>query len=401
VTNAPEFASVLINTRENWQMRVSAALVALALIGIMATATEANAQRSNKSKSAASPIATPAPTPTPEPVPPERTFYGDELRPRSASLSWDAFIDVKASAPGKRAFGADRGVTLNDAAIYLTRATSAGLVHVDLPFFSRLDNPATIGSQPNAFRFAERKAQAFVEVRLEEFALRLGQYDTFFGFEAMDSRDRLFADAGILRANLLPRTHSGFQVAYRLEQIKIIGQIANPNGAGRIQEKENPEFGLHVRYRGLTGFGAVGFTMNETSEFVQNRTNMILDFVGGTQLDRFGLEGEFLLKKSQEESKTGTAIGLMGVYAHTPELSIGARFEMAKDIEVKDLERHLTGGALGGFAETINHFAIGPSYLLAPDFVLRVDVTRTSLRLQNWSEEQSIFGLSVSLVANL
>jgi hypothetical protein len=382
-------------------MRKTAVLVTFALIGSMAAVSTAVAQKSKNSKSAANPFVSPAPTPAPEALAPERAYHGDERAPRDAAFSWDAFIDVKATAPGKRAFGANRGVTLNDAAIYLTRVSPAGLIHVDLPFYSHLDNPVPIGSQPNAFRFAERKAQAFVEIRQEEFSFRLGQYDTFFGFEPMDSRERHFADAGILRANLLPRTHSGFQMGHGFDRIRIVGQIANPNGSGRILEKENPEFGFHVRYRGPAGMGAVGFTLNEISEFVQNRTNMILDFVAGTQIDRFALDCEFLLKKSQEEAKTGTAFGLMGAYNHSPKLEIGVRFETAQDIEIRDLERHLSGGAVGGFAESIHHFAIGPSYILAPEFVLRADLTRTNLRLRNWTEEQSIFGFAFSIVASL
>lgn len=309
---------------------------------------------------------------------------GNDIR---NGLEFEAFIDVQARVADDKAI-ADRGVTLNDAALYLAKDFGGIDAVIDLPFATDLG-----GS--NDLTFAQDQAQAHFGVTRGTLTGKLGQYDTFYGIESNDSKDRFFADAGAIKAHLLPFTHTGVVVSYNAAPFLFRGQIANPNGRGTLGDN-NPAFGGQILYEIPTrAFGAVGLLINEAKGDGENKTNLLINVVGGFRSDQFRVEGEFDIKETQGFDTTAQGFGVFAAYQHASDLGFGGRFEYLKDPVV--------GGIGGTLADTVYQLSVGPSYQYTPDLTLRGDLSIGDIDYPSDSgiEDLTSYGVMVSVVAEL
>lgn len=304
-------------------------------------------------------------------------------------LRMEAFIDPEVRISSKDSLfnggiTPTRGFLLNDAAIYVSKDIGKASAFIDLPFF-------TSDSASNNFTFAQQRAQAYLTFDVAAVAVKFGQFDSPFGVEANDSRDRFFADMGIVRQYVLPKTYTGAQVNYVLEQstkMTFRGQVSNPKDRGTMGA-ENPEFGGQFRLDGNNFYGAFGLSMHESKAAATDKTNMLLDIMGGWRQDKLRIDGEFDITKVAGSSKTGNAFYVFAGYETSPELTLGGRFEYAKDVIV---------GA--NLFENAFAFNFGPSYKYAEDLTLRADVSFGSFKPANVSEE-SVFSVGGSAVFTL
>ena len=308
---------------------------------------------------------------------------------RGGQLNWDAFLDVEARWPNRNDLD-DRGFSVNDGALYVSKDISKGSILLDLPFYSTLSN------SDNNFSFATRRAQAVVAFTFGSVVTKLGQYDTFLGIEPNDSRDRFFANGGIIESYLLPQTHTGFQAAFQSDQFILRGQITDPSVAGNssnTMDNTNPEFGVQAQANMGGGYGALGLTLNEGKNATGNSQNMIVDVKGGGVFDKFRLDAEFLLTKVQLVDKTGNTFGVYGSYLYDDALSFGGRVEFGKDVTIA-----IAPGP--GTLDSVTHFAAGPSYRLDQDLTVRGDFSFLDVK-PPVGDSTTIFGLTISMVATL
>lgn len=314
-------------------------------------------------------------------------------------LRFEAFVDANARLTSKEdlfngAAVPERGFLINDAALYVSKEFGNNTAFIDLPFNSSNDRAGATSAPNSGFLFAVDKAQAYLAHDRGSLVFKFGQYDTFYGVEANDSRDRFFTEEGLVKHYILPSTHTGVQGAFIVDnaQTKLTfrGQIANPNGQGLLG-KDNPEFGLQGRVDAGPIYGAFGLSIHESKTAATDKTGMLIDVMGGFAADKLRIEAEFDNKKTPGVSKSTTAFLVLGSFAIDDTLGLGGRFEYAKDVAV---------GANNGF-ETLMGFAFGPSYKMAEDLTLRGDVNFTSAKPVGGASEESFFGVTFSAVATL
>lgn len=326
---------------------------------------------------------------------------------RRSALNWDAFIDAQLLVTDKD-YAANKGFTLNDAAIYLSKDFSRGTAVVDLPFFSA-NGAGNGGYANNVFSFATQKAQAYVHLNYGQLGVRLGQYDSFFGLEANDSVARFFADQGLMKSSgLVPLTHTGAQIVFGADRLTIRGQVANANSAGSMQGGTDPEVGGQLRFDANNAFGAVGFEYGTYrvpgNPAVQDQsTNLLIEVMGGVAVNRFNIGAQADFRKLAGVSglggaagadKTALGIGVLGAFEVNSELSLGGRLDYLKDTNF--LMSPFTSA--NTLVDSAFLLSVGPSFKLENDLTLRGDLSVAQAKVAN-ADDRTLLGATLSLVA--
>lgn len=296
-------------------------------------------------------------------------------------LKFEAFLEPQLTFTNKDT-NTSRGFQLNDAALYVSKDFGNGLsAMIDLPF-----------GQPDgtAIAFGSGRQQAFFLLNRNNWLVHFGEFDTFFGIELNDSRDRFFADAGGLKTWFLPVTHQGVAVGYGIDKVLLRGIVANPPATNNMANN-NPAFGFQARYEHSEEFyGSFGLLLHDNKAAATDKNDMTVDLMAGTRQGQFKLDGEIVHRKFAGFSKSSLGFGVIGVYAADENLGLGGRFEYAKDPVIP--------GAVQ--AESAYSLSFGPNYRLMQDVTVRGDLTLGSVKIPNVSDE-SVFGLTFSVVANL
>ncbi|HVK60923.1 MAG TPA: outer membrane beta-barrel protein [Bdellovibrionales bacterium] len=314
----------------------------------------------------------------------------DPVKPQDVPFRFDAFLDAQGLWTDRKD-APTRGFTLNDAALYLSKDFSRGIsAHVDLPF----STPEK--AHTNSVGFAEKQAQAYFAYTSIGWGGQFGQFDSPFGVEKNDSRDRFFADKGEIGKSLVPLTHSGVLASYQIESLRLGALVANPSDEGTMYER-NPEFGAlgAVETADRTYGGQIGFTVGEADVPSSNKTNLLVDVLGRYQKGRFQFNAGFNSKKTAGTDKTANGLGLLGILQFDEELAAGARFEYLTDV-VGTLP---TGGTT--IIEKVMTLTLGPSYKLAPNFIVRGDFTLGNYDYPSPTEDRTTVSLGLSMVASL
>ncbi len=298
-----------------------------------------------------------------------------EVRP---AFKFGGFIDGQLTLVNKD-FIATRGFTLNDAALYLEKDFGRGLsAVVDLPF-STPD-----GATNNSFGFAANKAQAYAHYTNGALMGRFGQFDTIFGVEKNDSRDRFFSDVGVVKGFVEPLTHTGLMVGFVTPLVSVRGIIANPRDSGTMAN-QNPEAGIQGRFDMTNFFASAGFMYGDQKN---GTSNTLLDFMAGFASTQFNGNVYFADKKTSGVDKHTTGFGALGTMNLNPEFGLGVRIENVSD--------PIT--AVAGGTKSILDIAVGPSFRLTPDFTVRGDVGINVVD-QNIAEDYTVFGGRLSVLA--
>ena len=313
------------------------------------------------------------------------------------TLNWDAYADVAARLPNHETFPVtggpvvQKGFGLNDAALYLSKDFSMATAVVDLPFYSGSESS-------NNFAFATQKAQAYVNMNFGAVAVKLGQYDTFFGVEANDSIARFFAASGLMKTYVLPTTHTGAQVAWGFaNKFTLRGQIANPNSAGLLATGTDPEIGGQFRWDSGPTFAAFGVEYG-MARLDSNKTNLLAQVMGGTAIGKFSFGGELNSKNAAGTDKSGLGIGLLGAMQATDLWAFGARVDYMQDmVYTRFVNAPVANPASFDKAFLIS---VGPSYKLDADLTVRGDISYLSGK-NSGQDTNDIFGLTLSIVARL
>jgi hypothetical protein len=293
------------------------------------------------------------------------------------------FIDIESRYGNKDWVNTsgDKGFTLNDAAIGFGKDFSNGIsAQIDLPF---------VGAAGTGFQFAGQRSQAFFQIKQNNLVSTIGQFDTNFGFEQNDSLDRMFANMGVVKSDVLPLTHTGLNVTYDLGNgFALRGQFGNPPNSGRMATDENPEIGLQAEYESSAWHGKAGVLYNEASAG-EKRTNLLVDVVAGTQVGEMQLDLSMNTKKTANYDKDALAVGVFASIPTSDVLAFVGRVEFAKDLLIGATQ-----------FETVYTFAAGANYQIVSDVVLRGDLTIATLKPKTGSDVSPL-GVGFSIVAGI
>jgi hypothetical protein len=299
------------------------------------------------------------------------------------SFHFEGFVEPQFTIVNKDWYPS-RGFTLNDGALYLSKEFSRGVsAMIDLPFAS------TVAATGTSIGFGASRAQAYLNYVTGPVQVKFGQYDSIFGYERNDSRDRFFADAGIIKSNLLPATHVGLMGGYSFGAVTLRGQLTNQHDTSTMANS-NAELGLQARFDGEPAFAAAGLTYSDQKNV--SGSNMLIDVMAGVKMNQFTGGVYFDDVKTAGVDKHATGFGAQGSYNVSTDLGVGGRVEYASDFS--DL-------ATGTPAAVKNEFLIsaGPSYRWMQDLTLRADADVASITPVT-GDSVTVFGLQGSVVAS-
>ncbi len=276
----------------------------------------------------------------------------------------------------------DSGFSLEDGALYLEYKKDNVMFFLDAPFRRQKDSDrAGTDTQSNNSNmlFGADKAQIYGKISTEfGVDLTLGQFDTIYGVEANDSKDRFFSAAGLIFNKFLPVVHMGAMATYSMDGAYIKAFAANPNGKGTLgtdtaNKEENFEYGASLGYSNEMYRGQVGYLSRGTKKagVLENGQRALLDVTAGitwagisfdVEYSSLADDGKNTLTSSGTD-KEDAATGMMALvsYAVTDALSVGARYETIKNDPLReDIDK-----------ETAT--ALGVSYTWSPAFQTKVD----------------------------
>lgn len=182
----------------------------------------------------------------------------------------------------------ESGFNLEDGALYgnYTNEQIEGII--DIAFRrgkdSDKDSSATYPNQSsnNNLAFGLEKSQLFLRYKVTpDLSIDAGQFDTVFGLEANDSKDRVFSNFGTLSETFLPFTHTGLMIEYSWGTFFNKTLIANPNSRGSLGssaiDKRSLEYGSVLGFSGSVTHGQVGFLARRVNAAnLQSAKNRVL-----------------------------------------------------------------------------------------------------------------------------
>jgi hypothetical protein len=234
------------------------------------------------------------------------------------------------------------GYLFEDGALYLGYKDGALGINIDLPFSRNAD--ASTNSADIAF--AKSKAQFYAKYDFTpELSVTFGQFDTIFGFELNDSKDRVFGYAGLVYGQTLPVVHSGVFLQYTKESFTAKLLSANPSdrdALGTDSTDSSHEFGATLNFTNELFRSQIGYLSRSKENLAGgSATRSLIDILVGTTLGIFALDLEYsivddpskntLTTDSTDEEDAGSGFMLHVAIQTSDQLRLGVRYELITD----------------------------------------------------------------------
>ena len=237
------------------------------------------------------------------------------------------FRDVNSSVQGQGR-GAESGFLVEDAAFYLSKKSNKLNLLIDLPFSRQKEDAAgaTGAVTPQLYKssgpdleFATRKAQVVASYQaLEWLKVSLGQFDTIFGYELNDSKDRFFGQTGLVYNYALPVTHVGVLGEIVSHGFTLKLMAANPNGRGSRDNtdntgqsttngEDNTEYGATIGRSGNIWRAQLGYATRPRLAYdVTRKQRTLFDVVAGVTLfEHLNVDAELALVNDPAKDTDG------------------------------------------------------------------------------------------------
>lgn len=296
-------------------------------------------------------------TPKPEAAAPAASPAPEEAK---GTLKVSGYVDVRLSTYTiNNDTATDKGNPpsgwgLEDGAVYVNYDKGKLSLVMDVPFRrAKTGDPAAspvAASNSSQVAFGYDKAQFYGKYRFNDvFNMTLGQFDTIFGVELNDSKDRLFNKTGIVYDVMLPVTHTGLMLETAFSGFSWKVFSANPNNKGSLGDNthdgENAyEYGtsfgwsndfLHAQIGGMTRpvFNAAGdkYENRVLSDVLFGGTvgNFAYDFEVASLADPS--KNTLTPTDSADKEDAGTAALFLGSYKVTENVVAALRVEQLKN----------------------------------------------------------------------
>ncbi len=353
--------------------------------------------------SAAAPAAPVAPSATPAPVSaapaPAPAAPAAEATPAvsAPSLKFSGFVDLRysnfasknnMSAPNAHA---ESGFGLEDGALYLNYDNNKVSAIIDIAFRRGKDidtNPSAIPNQSsnNNFGIGVDKSQAYIKYKaLDSLAINFGQFDTIYGVELNDSKDRIFSKTGIVYDGTLPVTHTGLMLEYYTHGFYSKLFAANPNNKGTYGTSaagdENSEYGLALGYSNenfRTQLGAMGRPILK-ADGTDTANRLLIDVTAGMTFGIFSMDFEYAHvddpnknsltpADNTDHEKVGSGLMLLTAFQITDSFLLGLRYE------------HLQDDPLALGTKTVDSYGLAANYKLNSDLKIKAEYIGYNLK---------------------
>lgn len=272
-------------------------------------------------------------------------------------IEFNGFLDFRHTRYSSDLAGVDTsngsGFLVDDAALYVNYKKGDLGIFLDIPFARGGDtltdsggDTATIGSGTGSFAVTTAKAQAYGKYKLaENTTLVFGQFDTMFGLELNDSKDRVFGNPGLVYGQTLPTVHDGVYVEQAWDKLTFRLMVANPSDRdtlGKDDTDDSYEFGATVGYANDWIRGQVGYLMRDKEDLqgeVAQRT--LTDALFGVTYNSVTVDLEYsivsdprkdtLTTDPTDQEDPGTGLAVLVTYSFLENWKLGARFETITD----------------------------------------------------------------------
>lgn len=287
----------------------------------------------------------------PPAVPPNATVVNAPPSP----FKFSGFVDARYSTftankdPNVTNAHAESGFAIEDGAVYANYDKDRLAMVVDIAF-RRAKSADIGGADGNASQNANigiglDKSQIYMRYKLtDSLVVDLGQFDTIYGVELNDSKDRNFGKTGLVYDQTLPVTHTGLMLEYLNNG--FYGKIfaANPNNKGSYGKStsndQNTEYGAALGWSNDHYRAQAGYMTRPISKAdgTGNDDRTLLDVTAGVTFGALVIDAEYNIltdpskntltpADSTDSEKAGTGFLAMVAYKMDP-CSMALRYEM-------------------------------------------------------------------------
>ncbi len=290
-----------------------------------------------------------------------------EFKYRNISAKDTAGDDVTSDTAGS-------GYMIDDGALYFNSTLDMVDITVDIPFGRDITTSSTGSSDTSGISLGGTKTQAFGTVKHSEaLSFSFGQFDTIYGFELNDAKNRFFSEAGIVFNGALPVVHTGLVADYNMAGFGVKILSANPNNKGTLGTKGQPvsdntepshEHGLMLGWSNDTYRFNLGYlaraSRNVTTSESENRT--LAEVLLGATFGSVNLDIEYDIVHDPTSTKKNDGTGIMVhlTYDINDEHTAGLRHETTSETLTSNFEETQT--SIGYKHKKSDNFHYGLEY---------------------------------------
>lgn len=323
------------------------------------------------------------------PVMPPAVPPNAAVQPAPASpFKFSGFVDARYSTfdakknPNETTARAESGFGIEDGAVYANYDKDRFAMVVDIAF-RRGKSSDVGGANGNASDNAVigiglDKSQIYMRYKLtDSLVVDFGQFDTIYGVELNDSKDRNFGKTGLVYDQTLPVTHTGLMVEYLNNG--FYGKIfaANPNNKGSYgvsaANDTNTEYGAALGWSNENFRAQAGYMTRPISKAdgTGNEDRTLMDVTAGTTWGAFALDAEYNILKdpnkntltsavNTDSEKDGTGLLVMASYKMDP-CMMALRYE------------HITNDPAGKSQKSGDSYGVAYHHKLTSELELRTE----------------------------
>jgi hypothetical protein len=280
------------------------------------------------------------------------------LPPDGSPFKFSGFVDIRYTNfnvkknPLISSGHSESGFGLEDGAFYTNYDKGNLSVVLDMAFRRSKDvdtNASAIHpnqSSNNNIAIGVDKSQLYLRYKINPaLTFDLGQFDTIYGVEVNDSKDRIFGKTGLIYDYTLPVTHMGLMMEYSFfRNYYFKAFAANPSNRGSYGSSSSGddkiETGGAFGYSSDNYHAQVGYmsrSINKTSA-LSSGVKYLLDILGGGILGKFAYDFEYARlgdanknsltpNDAGDNEKPGAGYFSLLAYKFTSEFQIGIRYE--------------------------------------------------------------------------
>ena len=263
---------------------------------------------------------------------------------KSLSYKFSGYLDMRMNAidndenPNTASSGnPESGFSIEEAALYALAEGNDFSLFLDLPLSREEVNSV---SNTNELVLGEDRAQAYLKLLLKNnINLIMGQFDSPYGVEANDSKDRLFAKTGLLYDHAIPVTHTGVSLEATMDQVMWKLLVANSNNKGSLGSSPNEdnqyEYGFAFGFNNEKLKTQIGYLTRpiEKNPGAGNGSRNMIDLMLGVKFEKVILDFEWAQVKNDVKAnkKTGDVFLIMPSFQMTEKVLVGLRYENLND----------------------------------------------------------------------
>lgn len=241
------------------------------------------------------------------------------------------------------------------------------------------------------------KSQVYFKYNIVEgFSIYGGQWDTIYGVELNDSKDRMFGKTGLVYDLTLPVTHTGAMLEYSHSGAYVKAFAANPNNKGSFGTAtagdDNTEYGGAIGYGNEMLHGQIGYMSRPIkgagSTDLKNRT--LLDVVYGMVFGGFAFDLEYSMVTDPNKNTLTTATANDTENAGTGFLAL-ASYKFTDDFLLALRYEHIADDPAGGSVKMADATGVALHYKLSSECELRtefIDYQYESVAAVKWNDNR-------------